>query len=119
VAAKSTLKATRCAGMVRIDGQVEWSVAQNTETGVCVGIRRVLGVTPQTDSWSEMTEEIVAVQNMLFQDLCETGELDAFLHGQGWSVVGEPDKDAAFDLPFFIPPSQGDGCSSGVMSLRS
>ncbi len=105
---KSTLnEATRCR-VVRIDGQVEWLVGRNSETGVCVGICDVLGITLQTGSWSEMAEEIGAVQNLLFQDLCEKGEFDSFLRHQGWSVIGEPDKDAIFDLPFFIPLAQPD-----------
>ena len=96
---ESTLKATVTRDVVRIDGTVEWQI-QIAAGGSYVGICDPLGLTLQAETWAAMMEEIGAVQNLLFKDLCETNELDQFLQDRGWRAQGEPDVGAIFDLPF-------------------
>lgn len=97
---ESILRATLTRDVVRIEGKVEWEI-RIADGYSYVGICDPLGLTLQAETWAAMMEEIGAVQNLLFKDLCETNELDRFLRERGWIAKGEPDVGAIFDLPFF------------------
>ena len=86
-------------GVVHIVGEVGWKI-QRVDGGLYVGVCEALNLTMQGDTWADLMQSIGETLDLLFKDLCETGELNQFLRDHGWHADGQPKANATFDLPF-------------------
>lgn len=88
--------------IVRINAQVLWRFGQDRATGRWVGICDLLSLTVSGDTWNEAAEGASEAMDLLFEDLIEDGEFDAFLRARGWRTVDPmpgPHVRVKIDLP--------------------
>jgi hypothetical protein len=92
--------------LVQIDAQLAWQVAHNPIEGRYIGVCKPLNLNAVGDTWVEFTECANEAMQLLFEDLFEQGELEAFLRNHGWSprtplpAVGHARP--RFDVPFSL-----------------
>jgi predicted RNase H-like HicB family nuclease len=90
---------------VRIDGTVPWLYAQDPESGTWIGICTPLNVTAVGDTYAELQAAFSETTALMFADLFEDGELEAFLRRHGWHVTGPlpaPGGAVQFDIPLNV-----------------
>ena len=89
---------------VRINTQLDWMVSQlgPDEESRWVGVCDDLSLTAQGETYSDLMASIADVQGLLFADLFQENELDAFLRRHGWEPVIMPpaEADVTFDVPY-------------------
>src|ERR1039457_1776331 len=89
--------------LVRIDGRVPWECRRDQDAwvAVCEPLKLVV----QSDTWSEMMEDISDTLDAVLNDLMTTNESRAFLSSHGWHLAtplpsGKSKGDVRFDIPF-------------------
>ena len=90
--------------IIRINSQVPWLVGE-TSSGLWVGVCDALGITVQAKSEVELEEVIHESVQLLFTDLFDDGEFDAFLLDRGWTAHPEGidrDGDVHFEVPITL-----------------
>ncbi len=95
--------ATTSPTVVRINAKLAWKV-QPAQGGNYVAICKPLGLAIQSETWSNLMEDIALTLDAMLKDLLESNDLDKFLRDHGWTLVGSiPNRreDLHFDLPFF------------------
>ncbi len=97
--------------LVRVETNVSWRVAFDAQARVYVGVCDMLNLNAIGDTWSEFQECANEAMALLFQDLFECNELDAFLLRNGWKLMATPPPghEPVFDVPWDhtnIEPSQ-------------
>lgn len=88
---------------VQVQGTVLWEYAQDAATKSWVGVCRPLNINAVGETWRELMDCAAEAMSLLFVDLLQTGELDAFLRHHGWSLAsGTPPRTehVEFDMPF-------------------
>lgn len=90
--------------VVRIDAMVGWVVVHHHTSGTYVGVCKSLNLNAAGDTMEEFLDCANEAIELLFADLYETQELDAFLQEQGWTRTGLPDQGQIphFDIPLEI-----------------
>lgn len=71
--------------LVHIDMASQWSFFLSDE-GHWVGNCDELGLTVQSSTCEELTEDIRTTLALMLEDLRETGELDNFAEAHGWGI---------------------------------
>ena len=97
--------------IVRIQASIPWHYTQ-CDSGRWIAVCDPLGLTVQSERYSEMTEDINDTLDLLFQDLLTDQALDEFLSAKGWTRGSGPlpePEDAQFDVPFELIASRNDG----------
>ncbi len=87
--------------LVRVQGQINWSVQRGAENWIAVC--EPLKLTVQAQSWSEMMEDIGDTLDAILHELVGSNELDRFLQDHGWRLITplpEKLKNVRFDVPF-------------------
>ena len=85
-----------------IKGQVEWSVAEDPDTGHWYGICKDLNLSTDGSSHEELRDHIVEVVQMFFEELHSTGDLEQFLTERGWVMKKiSPSETHSFQVPVF------------------
>ena len=86
---------------VQITATLTWEVVQDPHTGQYIGVCRPLNLNGMGASWVEFQECANEAIQLLFQDLFEDDELEAFLRRNGWRMTGEvqPGQTPVFDVP--------------------
>jgi len=87
---------------IEMGAQLLWE-ASKTESGNWIAVNDAVGLTMQSDSLDELHSMIEEATQLLFEDLFEDGELDAFLRSKGWNKISMPsDSDGGirFDVPY-------------------
>lgn len=100
---------------VEIQANLQWQCFR-ANGGHWIGICDPLKLTVQSDTWGELMEDIGNTLNVMFKDLLETQELEAFLANHGWTPVGvipHNSKNVRFDVPF-IPVRVNSGPQANV-----
>lgn len=91
--------------LVRIEGRVEWKIAQDPASGTYIGVCPALRLNAIGDSWTEFWEAANETTGLLFLSLLKAGEMDGFLHEHGFRL-GSPLPTAGerphFDMPFGV-----------------
>lgn len=85
--------------IVRIEGTIHCKVWRAGDGG-WVGSCDAPQMTFQANTWAEMMDAIQEGVEMALQDFIATGDFEAFLQEQGWSVERPFDSETEFDLPF-------------------
>lgn len=91
--------------IIRIDvrASLQWNCFP-TEGGHWIGVCDPLNLTVQSDTWTELMEDIGHTLDMMLKDLLKSNELGRFLRDHGWKTVGAiPDRSSKgiqFDVPF-------------------
>ena len=90
--------------VVQIEANLKWVVARDPQSGEYIGVCDMLNLNAIGDTWEEFTEcanEAIAV---LFADLVQENEFDAFLSERGWKMHGSLPRQGSpqFDVPFDI-----------------
>ena len=94
--------------VVHLQGQVQWEVLRNAQTGRYVGICRSMNLNASGDSMPEFLEAATEVMDLLLDKLLEAGEFEAFLQRRGFRAVtdasGLPTRraDVRWDVPFEV-----------------
>jgi hypothetical protein len=92
----------------QIDARVEWKFARDSQSERWIGVCAALKVTAEADTWGEFCQTINEIQNELFRDLLEEGELQSFLLQHGWNpltpIPSQP-TNVVFDMPAFMIPA--------------
>jgi predicted RNase H-like HicB family nuclease len=97
--------------IVRIDAKLACNVRQ-ARGGNWVAICDPLGLTVQSETWTELMEDIGLTIDAMLKDLLNSRELDQFLKERGWKLLNpipSTPKDLRFDLPFFPVMMGSDG----------
>jgi predicted RNase H-like HicB family nuclease len=75
--------------IIPIFGVVKWEAHRDAKSGQWVGICDELNLTTGGDTWAELQAMAQDAMRVLFQELAETGELEAVLKQTGLKL-GEP-----------------------------
>lgn len=89
--------------VVTIQANVGWKVSRDPRTGTYMGVCEALNLNAIGDTWEEFQECANEAIDLLFTDLFEDSEFDAFLRDRGWRTLGDlPSKG---EKPRFEVPS--------------
>jgi predicted RNase H-like HicB family nuclease len=80
---------------------IAWAGYQDPKTGTWIGVCQALNLNAVGDTFAELQACANEAMDLLFTDLLEDGELDAFLRRNGWSLKAAPSPGAhpRFDVP--------------------
>lgn len=86
---------------IQIQGQITWQAHQDPATGRWLGVCAPLNLNAVGDTYAELQAFANEAMALLFLDLFESRDLDAFLRRNGWKMIGEPQPGVAprFDVP--------------------
>ena len=86
----------------RIDARLSWIIVLDGDDGRWLGLCPTLNLNADGRTYGELQECIVEVLDLLFTDLHESGELDAFLRAHGWNARELPavPNYPMFDVPY-------------------
>jgi len=102
--------------IIAIQSQLKW-VATKTRSGKWIGECDPLNIAMEADSLDELYSLIPESIHLMFTDLLEDNELDAFLRERGWEAhypVNRNAKDMGFHVPWELIASDNRGNSSSV-----
>ncbi len=88
---------------IEVQSKLVWQCLQ-AASGQWVAVCDTLKLTIQSDTFSELMEDIHQTLDAMFKDLLATGELDKFFQDHGWKALNAIPQDPAevrFDMPFF------------------
>jgi hypothetical protein len=87
--------------VVQIAAQLAWQVIHDPQSGQYIGVCPALNLNAAGDSWVEFQECANEAMQLLFADLFEDDELEAFLRRNGWQMLGDvpPGRRPVFDIP--------------------
>jgi predicted RNase H-like HicB family nuclease len=93
------------AAAFKLEANLIWKLEQTRE-GNWVGVCQPLGLSVEGGDREELAASIDETVQMMFADLLKSGELDAFLHSQGWKMqpVALPATRARSGQPHFEVP---------------
>lgn len=89
--------------IVRIKAELVWHVVRDAESGEFVGVCPPLNLNAIGETFHEFLECASEVIGLLFADLFEDGELEAFLRQNGWSLIDKlptGGRTPSFDVPY-------------------
>jgi hypothetical protein len=87
---------------VQIEGPLKWRYDRSGE-GPFVAVCDDLNITLESDSWSELLEDMAVAIDAILKDVLATSELDRFLREHGWTLAGPlPNRlaEVQFEVPF-------------------
>ncbi len=88
---------------IQIDATVEWRYYREPEKGWLIAECDALGLVLTAPTHRELADMISRGLDLLFRDLANHGEMEAFLTLHHWQIAGklpESLQDAHFDVPF-------------------
>lgn len=88
--------------VMHIDAEIPWRI-DRADGERWVGICDPLGLTVESETWSELMEDIALTLDAMLNDLLSSNELDQFLRERGWTAHGPTRAGAEsvrFDVPF-------------------
>lgn len=88
---------------IEIQANVTWQVATDLESGTYIGVCPALNLNAIGDTWAEFVQCANEATTLLFEDLFNKNELDAFLRRNGWAPkapLPAPGSKVKFDVPF-------------------
>lgn len=88
---------------ITIEGTIVWQFAQDAGTQDWVGVCQALNLNALGETYADAQSMAAEAMGELFAALLAAGELEAFLHRNGWHVASAlpaPGADARFDVPF-------------------
>jgi hypothetical protein len=89
---------------VQIEGSLQWRYKKSAE-GPFVAVCDALKLTLESDSWSDLLEDMALAIDAILKEMFATNEFERFLRDRGWNVVGPiPNRltDVQFEVPFEI-----------------
>jgi predicted RNase H-like HicB family nuclease len=95
----------KAAIIVRVQARLVWEVYHDAAAGKYIGVCRMLNLNAVGETWAELVECASEAMALLFEDLFQEGELEAFLRHYGWHPevpLPAPGTRARFDIPFAI-----------------
>jgi hypothetical protein len=87
---------------VRVEGSLQWRY-NRSEEGPFVAVCDALKITLESDSWSDLLEDMALAIDAILKDMLATSELDRFLREHGWTLAGPlPNRlaEVQFEVPF-------------------
>jgi len=90
---------------VTIEGNILWQFAQDPGTGEWVGVCHHLNLNALGETFGDAQACAVDAMQALFEALLQSGEFDAFLRRNGWTVTDgtpAPGQHTRFDVPFNV-----------------
>ena len=91
------------ANLIRVDARIDWEVMQVPDDNAWIAVCDSLGLTIESSSWRELTEDISEVPDSVFADLVAEDEWQQFLSRHGWSFQDELPKHSSEKLRFDVP----------------
>ena len=88
--------------IVYIDASVAWHVGHDPERGRWYGVCPDLNLNASGDTQFDMLECAGEAVQLLFEDLVEDDELDAFLEERGWTKANPKES----STPKFVDPEE-------------
>lgn len=92
------------ANIIRVvEGEATFRCFRTKGGGHWVAVCDPLKITVQSDTWSDLMEDIGLSLEAILKDLLSSNELGRFLKDNGWKVYGaipSPQEDVRFDVPF-------------------
>ena len=92
--------------VIKVKGTIPWSVEETAE-GPWVAVCDSLGLTVQSDTWTDLMDDIGSTLKLMFADLLDEGQLDQFFQQRGWTCQTRYESeheasgdDCRFDIPF-------------------
>src|SRR5579864_9518525 len=86
---------------VQVEGPLKWRY-NKSEEGPFVAVCDALNITLESDSWSELLEDMALAIDAILKDMLATSELDRFLREHGWTLAG-PLPNRLAELQFEVP----------------
>jgi predicted RNase H-like HicB family nuclease len=87
---------------IEIKANLQWEYFK-AKGGNWVAVCEPLKLTVQSETYTELMEDIGDTLDALFQDLLSSNELEKFLQDHGWTLAGQipaRDEPVRFDVPF-------------------
>lgn len=98
---------------VALEAQVEWKFFKDSASGYWIAVCEPLKQTVSGETWAEMNEAIAQTLELLFQELLQRDDLDAFLQSHGWKYVTDESRptrrsrNVRFDVPWKLTQRRG------------
>lgn len=96
-------KASETVIRIVVKGQLAWQVAVDPQSDLWIGVCERLNLHAVGETMADFQQCANDAIALLFADLFETGELDAFLRSRGWNKMevsgGTPGRTPRFDVP--------------------
>jgi hypothetical protein len=86
---------------VQVEGELQWRFWKAKE-GPFMAVCDALKLALESDSWSELLEDMALAIDALLKEMLATDELDRFLRDHGWTLA-EPLSNRLADVQFEIP----------------
>lgn len=107
--------------LIIIDATVDWHIVHDAARGKWYGVCPALNLNASGDTQFEMLECAGEAVQLLFVDLVEDEELDAFLAERGWDISPiarelPPSAQPKFDVPFELV-RKGSGELQSLLSM--
>src|SRR5690242_2073445 len=99
---------------IHVVGQVRWTAFQDPRSKQWVGTCADLNLTTGGDTWVELQQNVHDAMNLLFQELYETGELDATLERLNLRLLEPIPNEGEFSLDLATPTSITDSASAAA-----
>ena len=93
---------------IEVRGQIAWQVTRDPDSGMWVAVCQALKLNALGETFEELTQAVTEAMQLLFTELFEHGEFEAFLRARGWKPLGElptPGSRVQFDAPFSLTPN--------------
>jgi predicted RNase H-like HicB family nuclease len=89
---------------VHVQAKLVWEVHIHPQTRQYMGICRMLNLNAVGDSWGDFQQAANEAMQLLLEDLFEEGDLQRFLHRNGWRLAtplpNRGDARPCFDVPY-------------------
>jgi hypothetical protein len=89
---------------ITVTSRVPWRAHYSPSSHRWIGICDPMNLTMEADSLDELHSVINEAIQLMFRDLLEDKELDAYLTGMGWTAgplpLNQPPEVIEFDLPW-------------------
>ena len=89
--------------LIRVDARINWEIMQVPAESAWIAVCDSLGLTVESSSWRELTEDISEALDMVFADLVSENQWEQFLSQHGWSFQDELPEQPAHELRFDVP----------------
>lgn len=87
---------------IQLEGPLQWRY-NRTKEGPFVAVCDALKITLESDSWSDLLEDMALAIDAILKDMFATNDLDPFLRERGWTFAGPlPNRlaEIQFEIPF-------------------
>jgi len=89
--------------VISIEANLVWAYFQDPKSGNWIGLCEPLKLTVEADALPELHESMTETMDALLSELLSSGDLEKFLHEQGWKAMSPIPRELGRDVFFDVP----------------